>query len=112
MEFGKKRGTTSQLVSGKVKSINGVWRLFKAEEESHVPAKKNAEKKEVKQSRNRAVLQIKMNNRGKEKVLRRFNSITEASKATGIAHSSISKNANGVYQSAGGFVWRYADVAA
>lgn len=113
-------GTVSQLVRADSdgRHICGVWKLYKKGEESKVEVKKapTAEKtaKESKEhevkkhTKKKAVLQIHITKTGKEKVVRTFNSITEAANATGICHSSISRCANGAkgYGNAGGFIWK------
>lgn len=90
-------GTVSQLVSGKVKRILKVWELYKEEGTvSSTPAKPR------RRSKLTEVIQYLPD--GSTKV---WSSITEASKETGICHSSISKSANGVkgYETAGGYKW-------
>jgi hypothetical protein len=94
-EIGVGHGIISQLVSGKVKKANG-WSLWK--EESKTPVKSH------KHPRNKAVRQYGVDKDG-HKVDRIWSSITEASKATGISHSGISKTVTGTYQSAGGYKW-------
>lgn len=109
VETGAGHGTVSQYFSGKVKSVKG-WKLYKKGEEPKIKIeKKGKERKEhkVKQLNNKkAIIQIRITKTGKEKVVRRFNSITEAANATGINHSSISKAISGIYNSAGGCKWR------
>lgn len=94
-EIGVGHGIISQLVSGKVKKANG-WSLWK--EESKTPVKSH------KHPRNKAVRQYGVDKDG-HRVDRIWSSITEASKATGISHSGISKTVTGTYQSAGGYKW-------
>ena len=94
-EIGVGHGIISQLVSGKVKKANG-WSLWK--EESKTPVKSH------KHPRNKAVRQYGVDKDG-HKVDRIWSSITEASKATGISHSGISKTVTGTYRSAGGYKW-------
>lgn len=94
-EIGVGHGIISQLVSGKVKKANG-WSLWK--EESKTPVKSH------KHPRNKAVRQYGVDKDG-HKVDRIWSSISEASKATGISHSGISKTVTGTYQSAGGYKW-------
>lgn len=101
-EIGVGHGIISQLVSGKVKKANG-WSLWK--EESKTPVKSH------KHPRNKAVRQYGVDKDG-HKVDRIWNSITEASKATGISHSGISKTVTGTYQSAGGYKWEKTNEAA
>lgn len=94
-ELGLGFGTVSQLVSGKLKQSKG-WYLWK--EESKTPVKSH------KHPRNKVVRQYGVDKEG-NKVDRIWSSITEASKATGISHSGISKTVTGTYQSAGGYKW-------
>lgn len=101
-EIGVGHGIISQLVSGKVKKANG-WSLWK--EESKTPVKSH------KHLRNKAVRQYGVDKDG-HKVDRIWSSITEASKATGISHSGISKTVTGTYQSAGGYKWEKTNEAA
>lgn len=101
-ELGVGHGIISQLVSGKVKKANG-WSLWK--EESKTPVKSH------KHPRNKAVRQYGVDKDG-HKVDRIWSSITEASKATGISHSGISKTVTGTYQSAGGYKWEKTNEAA
>lgn len=101
-EIGVGHGIISQLVSGKVKKANG-WSLWK--EESKTPVKSH------KHPRNKAVRQYGVDKDG-HKVDRIWSSITEASKATGISHSGISKTVTGTYQSAGGYKWEKTNEAA
>lgn len=101
-EIGVGHGIISQLVSGKVKKANG-WSLWK--EESKTPVKSH------KHPRNKAVRQYGVDKDG-HKVDRIWSSITEASKATGISHSGISKTITGTYQSAGGYKWEKTNEAA
>lgn len=104
----KGHGTASQIVSGKVKSIKGVWMLYKPE--SSAPAK--AEKGKQVHPRVRPIKQFVVYKDGSKVEVRTFSSITEAAKETGIKHTSICKCANGTkgYATAGGFSWGYADV--
>ena len=102
-EIGVGFGTISQLVSGKLKKANG-WCLWKEEEKASVKSPKHL--------RNKAVRQYGVD-KGGHKVDRIWSSITEASKATGISHSGISKTVLGTYQSAGGYKWeKVAEAAA
>lgn len=101
-ELNAGHGTVSQLKSGKLKTIKG-WILYQEEKVSE---------KVPKLSSRRAVSQMIMDKKGHLKVVNTFPSLTEASKATGIPHSSISKVITGTYQSAGGFVWKAAETAA
>jgi hypothetical protein len=101
-ELGLGFGTVSQLVSGKLKQSKG-WYLWK--EESKTPVRSH------KHPRNKAVRQYGVDKNG-HKVDRIWSSITEASRATGISHSGISKTITGTYQSAGGYKWEKASEAA
>ena len=101
-ELGLGFGTVSQLVSGKLKQSKG-WSLWK--EEAKTPVKSH------KHPRNKAVRQYGVDKDG-HKVDRIWSSITEASKATGISHSGISKTVTGTYQSAGGYKWEKTNEAA
>ncbi len=101
-ELNAGHGTVSQLKSGKLKTIKG-WILYQ---------EKSVSEKAPKLSSRRAVSQLKKDKKGHLKVVNTFPSLTEASKATGIPHSSISKVITGTYQSAGGFVWKAAEAAA
>jgi len=101
-EIGVGHGIISQLVSGKVKKANG-WSLWKEESKTHVKSHKHP--------RNKAVRQYGVDKDG-NKVDRIWSSITEASKATGISHSGISKTVTGTYQSAGGYKWEKTNEAA
>lgn len=101
-EIGVGHGIISQLVSGKLKKANG-WCLWK--EEAKTPVKGH------KHHRSKAVRQYGVDKDG-NKVDRVWSSITEASKATGISHSGISKTITGTYQSAGGYKWENAFDAA
>ena len=101
-EIGVGHGIISQLVSGKVKKANG-WSLWKEEVKTSVKSHKHP--------RNKAVRQYGVDKDG-HKVDRIWSSITEASKATGISHSGISKTVTGTYQSAGGYKWEKTNEAA
>ena len=103
-ETGAGHGTVSQYFSGKVKSVKG-WTLYKKGEE---PKERKEVKIAKKSSRKMPILQVRINKTGKEKVMGKFNSITEAANATGIKHSSISKAISGTYNTAGGCKWRKA----
>jgi len=94
-EIGVGHGIISQLVSGKLKKANG-WCLWKEEVKTPVTSHKR--------HRSKAVRQYGVDKEG-NKVDRIWSSITEASKATGISHSGISKTVTGTYQSAGGYKW-------
>lgn len=101
----KGRGVVSQLLNPKkgLKNLRGGWTLPKVEN-NQVAAHKLSAK--------RAVSQMKRDKRGNLKVVKTYASITEAAKATGIPHSSISKSTTGTYQTAGGYVWKAAEAAA
>lgn len=101
-ELNAGHGTVSQLKSGKLRTIKG-WILYQEEKVSE---------KAPKLSSRRAVSQMKKDKKGHLKVVNTFPSLTEAARATGIPHSSISKVITGTYQSAGGFVWKAAEAAA
>lgn len=98
--YGEKggHGCVSQLLDPKkgLKHLRGGWSLPK--EEVKTPVKSH------KHPRNKAVRQYGVDKDG-NKVDRIWSSITEASKATGISHSGISKTVTGTYQSAGGYKW-------
>lgn len=94
-EIGVGHGIISQLVSGKLKKANG-WCIWKDEVKTSVMSHKH--------HRSKAVRQYGFDKNG-HKVDRIWSSITEASKATGISHSGISKTITGTYQSAGGYKW-------
>lgn len=98
--YGEKggHGCVSQLLDPKkgLKHLRGGWSLPK--EEVKTPIKSH------KHPRNKAVRQYGFDKDG-NKVDRIWSSITEASKATGISHSGISKTVTGTYQSAGGYKW-------
>lgn len=102
-ELGAGFGTVSQHLSGKLKSVKG-WVLYKEEEVAPVESKKR--------SKSKGVVQMKKDKDGRLVVVSTYGSLTEASKATGISHSGISKTCSGTYQSAGGYVWKHAEAAA
>ena len=102
-ELGAGHGTVSQHLSGKLKSVKG-WVLYKEEEVAPVESKKR--------SKSKGVIQMKKDKDGRLVVVSTYGSLTEASKATGISHSGISKTCSGTYQSAGGYVWKHAEAAA
>ena len=102
-ELGAGHGTVSQHLSGKLKSVKG-WVLYKEEEVAPVESKKR--------SKSKGVVQMKKDKDGRLVVVSTYGSLTEASKATGISHSGISKTCSGTYQSAGGYVWKHAEAAA
>lgn len=120
----KGHGTVSQLLNPKkgLKHLPGGWALPKEEKVVKAPAKKSAAIKETKKvktlvkaqksSTKRPVCQMRMDKKGNLKVVKIFPSITEASRATGINHTSISKSVTGTYQSAGGYIWKSAEAAA
>ena len=101
-EIGVGHGIISQLVSGKLKQSKG-WCLWKEEEKTSVKSHKH--------HRTKAIRQYGVDKDG-HKVDRIWSSITEASKATGISHSGISKTITGTYQSAGGYKWEKTNEAA
>ena len=101
-EIGVGHGIISQLVSGKLKQSKG-WGIWKEEEKTSVKSHKH--------HRTKAVRQYGVDKDG-HKVDRIWSSITEASKATGISHSGISKTITGTYQSAGGYKWEKTNEAA
>lgn len=97
-EIGTAHGTVSQIVSGDCKSSKG-WKLFKEEKrEKKAPAVEN-------KIRTKAVIQYAFDKNGNRIPLKIWTSVTEASKALRISHSSISKATTGTYDSAGGFGW-------
>ena len=98
----KGHGAVSQCFSGKLKTVKG-WKLYKKGEEPKETVEKVARKK--------AVLQIKVDKKGREKVVKTYSSISEAAKVTGIGYPSISKATTGTYQTAGGFKWKTASAA-
>ena len=102
-ELGAGHGTVSQHLSGKLKSVKG-WVLYKEDEETPVESKKR--------SKSKGVVQMKKDKDGRFVVVSTYGSLTEASKATGVSHSGISKTCSGTYQSAGGYVWKHAEAAA
>ncbi|MBQ4197336.1 MAG: hypothetical protein II659_05750, partial [Bacteroidales bacterium] len=102
-ELGAGHGTVSQHLSGKLKSVKG-WVLYKEEEVAPVESKKR--------SKSKGVVQMKKDKDGRLVVVSTYGSLTEASKATGVSHSGISKTCSGTYQSAGGYVWKHAEAAA
>ena len=120
----KGHGTVSQLLNPKkgLKHLPGGWALPKEEKVVKAPAKKSAAIKETKKvktlvkaqksSTKHPVCQMRMDKKGNLKVVKIFPSITEASRATGINHTSISKSVTGTYQSAGGYIWKSAEAAA
>ncbi len=102
-ELGAGHGTVSQHLSGKLKSVKG-WVLYKEEEVAPVESKKR--------SKSKGVVQMKKDKDGRLVVVSTYGSLTEASKATGVSHSGISKTCSGTYQSAGGYVRTHAEAAA
>lgn len=102
-ELGAGHGTVSQHLSGKLKSVKG-WVLYKEEEVTPVESKKR--------SKSKGVVQMKKDKDGRLVVVSTYGSLAEASKATGVSHSGISKTCSGTYQSAGGYVWKHAEAAA
>lgn len=105
-------GTVSQAVKANSdgRHINKVWKLYKGE--AHAPEKKEQPKRSY--SRGKSINQVVFYKDGSKVVVRTFDSITDASKATGIPYYSISKCANGTkgYHTTGGFGWDYAEVGA
>ncbi len=124
----KGHGTVSQLLNPKkgLKHLPGGWALPKEEKAVKAPTKKSAATKKTKTkvvekktpvktqkgSTKRPVCQMRMDKKGNLKVVKTFPSITEASRATGINHTSISKSVTGTYQSAGGYIWKSSEAAA
>lgn len=123
----KGHGTVCQLLNPKkgLKHLPGGWALPKEEKVVKAPAKKAASIKETKSkvvkktlvkaqrsSTKRPVCQMRLDKNGDLKVVKTFPSITEAANVTGINHTSISKSVSGTYQSAGGYIWKSAEVAA
>lgn len=106
--YGEKKGhgMVSQLLDPKkgLKHLKGGWVLPKEEEVTPVESKKR--------SKSKGVVQMKKDKDGRLVVVSTYGSLTEASKATGVSHSGISKTCSGTYQSAGGYVWTYAEAAA
>ena len=104
--YGEKggHGMVSQLFDPKkgLKRLKGGWVLPKEEEKT--PEKVKAHK--------RAVIQLKKDKKGVLHTVNTFDSITEASKATGFSHSGICKSCCGTYKGSGGYVWQYAEGAA
>lgn len=100
VELGVGHGTVSQCISGKLRTVKG-WTLSKKGEE---PVKKASRsfKKPVRQYGK---------DKGGNMVDKVWPSLTEASKGTGISHSSISKVINGDYHSAGGYHWENVDMS-
>lgn len=94
-------GMVSQLFDPKkgLKRLKGGWVLPKEEE-------KTLEKEKA---HKRAVIQMKKDKRGHLHKVNTFDSITEASKATGFSHSGICKSCCGTYKGSGGYVWKYAE---
>ena len=101
IELGVKHGTISQVVSREMNSAKG-WVLYE-EEVTPVESKKR--------SKSKAIRQCGLDKDGHE-VDKVWSSLSEASKATGIPYSSISKAVSGTYQSAGGYRWMVAESAA
>ena len=103
LDLGAKHGTVSQAVSGKLKAVKG-WTISKAgvDSQENTPVKKNR----IGRSRGKTVRMYGTDKDGKM-VDRRFSSVTDAAKKTGICHSSISKSCHNVrgYETAGGYHW-------
>lgn len=106
--YGEKKGhgMVSQLLDPKkgLKHLKGGWVLLKEEVVAPVESKKR--------SKSKGVVQMKKDKDGRLLVVSTYGSLTEASKATGVSHSGISKTCSGIYQSAGGYVWKHAEAAA
>lgn len=106
--YGEKKGhgMVSQLLDPKkgLKHLKGGWVLPREEEATPVESKKR--------SKSKGVVQMKKDKDGRLVVVSTYGSLTEASKATGVSHSGISKTCSGTYQSAGGYVWKHAEAAA
>ena len=106
--YGEKKGhgMVSQLLDPKkgLKHLKGGWVLPKEEEVTPMESKKR--------SKSKGVVQMKKDKDGRLVVVSTYGSLTEASKATGVSHSGISKTCSGTYQSAGGYVWKHAEAAA
>lgn len=106
--YGEKKGhgMVSQLLNPKkgLKHLKGGWVLPKEEEATPVES--------MKRSKSKGVIQMKKDKDGRLVVVSTYGSLTEAAKATGVSHSGISKTCSGTYQSAGGYVWKHAEVAA
>lgn len=123
----KGHGTVCQLLNPKkgLKHLPGGWALPKEEKVVKASAKKAPAIKETKSkvvkktlvkaqrsSTKHPVCQMRLDKKGNLKVVKTFPSITEASRITGIHHTSISKSVTGTYQSAGGYIWKSAEAAA
>lgn len=109
-ELTNSRGSASQVVNGGLNSIKGEWFLFKGE--ASAPVKMEQPKRSY--SRGKSINQVVFYKDGSKVVVRTFDSITDASKATGIPHSSISKCVSGTkgYNTPDGFGWELAEVGA
>lgn len=89
----------SKVLTGKRNTAGGfIWKY--AEDEAGVITKNPREKSWKKLS------QYDINGN----FIRQYNSQREAVEKTGIAQSNISRVCNGVKKSAGGFIWKYAEV--
>lgn len=116
IEVGAGHGTVSQYFSGTkgLKFVKG-WTLYKKGEEPKVKAHKSTKCSKKTKTRKpagghfkgKAVMQCFPN--GKQK---RWESLTAASKGTGICYTSISRAVSGTYPRAGGYVWKSGDSAA
>ena len=104
----KGHGVVSQVIKGKGKTVKG-WIIYRKGEEPLGEEVKTPVKIH-RHPRTKAIRQYGVDKAGL-KVDRIWNSITEASKATGISHSGISKTISGTYQTAGGYKWEYAEIA-
>lgn len=105
----KGHGVVSQVINGKGKTVKG-WTIYRKGEEPAGEEVK-ATVKSHRHPRTKTIRQYGVDKDG-HKVDRIWNSITEASKATGISHSGISKTISGTYQTAGGYRWEMTTVAA
>lgn len=91
---GPSSGNISRCCNGSLKTAGGfVWR-YKDDEFSYHNIRSDA----------RAVQQQTM----KGRLLKRYDSISQASKSTGIAYTSIRQCCVGAFNHAGGFKWKYA----
>lgn len=88
----------SHCCCGKINSVNGYWWCYIPDYQKYII-------KPIGPSDGRplAVVQLDLSNT----YITKFNSLTEAEKATGIPHQNISKCCSGKLKTAGGFKWRY-----
>ena len=104
--YGEKKGhgVVSQLLNPTkgLKHLKGGWVLPKEDEKTPVGGKMR--------SKSKAVRQCGLDKDGHE-VDKVWSSLSEASKATGIPYSSISKAVSGIYKNAGGYRWMVAEAA-